>query len=429
MSKMKDSGIEWIGKIPSNHSLLRLDMLTQCIKGKKPLNDNTEGIGLPCIGASEMNGAIPTIFTEEDLPTCKPNDILILWDGANAGLVASGLDGIVASTVARIRLLSSDYNCRFVYYVYKAAERYYKEKVGGTTIPHMNSKYLKETYILNFNLAEQQCIADFLDRKCAGIDDVLRKTRASIEEYKRLKQAIITEVVTKGIRGRRAMTDSGIEWIGMIPNTWHCRKIGNLFKYIGGYAFDSKTFQSEGCKQVLRIGNIKDDIIIESSNDVFIPTGIADTADKCRIKVGQILFTMTGTKGKGDYFYTVCINEEDVAPRDRYINQRVGAFEAKTELIPEYFNYVLKLTRVRQRVFLNETGTANQGNIGIEDLYRIALPVPPIDEQQEIAKYLAQKSSEIDSLIASKDALIKNLETYRKSLIYEYVTGKKEVTA
>ena len=138
---------------------------------------------------------------------------------------------------------------------------------------------------------------------------------------------------------------------------------------------------------------------------------------------------VTGTKGKGDYFYTVCVHEEDVALRERYINQRVGAFEAKTELIPEYFNYILKLTRVRQRVFLNETGTANQGNIGVEDLYRIAIPVPPIDEQQEIAEYIAKKSSEIDSLIASKDALIKNLESYRKSLIYEYVTGKKEVTA
>ena len=432
MKMLNDSNTNWLGNIPAEWSIGRIGQL---YSERRVKVSDTEYMPL----SVTMKGVVPQLSTaaktyaHDDRKLVRKGDFAINSRSDRRGSCGiSEYDGSVSliNTILAPRKSMSPRYYNWLFHTSEFAAEFYKWGHGIVDdLWTTNWNDMKRILVPVPSLLEQERIANFLDRKCADIDNILEKTKASIEEYKKLKQSVITEAVTKGIRGKRTMIESGLEWIGLIPNSWHCRKIGNLFKYIGGYAFDSNTFQSEGSKQVLRIGNIKDDIIIESSNDVFIPAGVADTAVKCRVKVGQILFTMTGTKGKGDYFYTVCVHEEDVALRERYINQRVGAFEAKTDLIPEYFNYILKLTRVRQRVFLNETGTANQGNIGVEDLYRIAIPVPPIDEQQEIAEYLAKKSSEIDSLIASKDALIKNLESYRKSLIYEYVTGKKEVTA
>ena len=232
-TKYKDSGIPWIGMIPSDWCLLHFKYSGSFKKGKLPNSTNVDGKGFPIIGASEMNGKPPTLFTEQqDIPMCGNEDVLILWDGANAGLVANNLQGIVSSTVVKYSCNDNRCNVQYVYYQYKTLERYFKSKVSGTTIPHMNMKFINGSPMLLPPLPTQQRIADYLDRKCAEIDELAALQETMIAELKRYKQSVITEAVTKGLDPDVPMKDSGVEWIGEIPEGWSVGRIKNVASYL-----------------------------------------------------------------------------------------------------------------------------------------------------------------------------------------------------
>ena len=146
-----------------------------------------------------------------------------------------------------------------------------------------------------------------------------------------------------------------------------------------------------------------------------------------RIKEGTILFTMTGTKGKRDYFFTHLVRKQDIETRKLYLNQRVGCLIPTEMIYAGYYNYLLKDKRILDSIFIYETGTANQGNLGIESIRRTKLHFPPVEEQKAISNYLDQKCYGIDRLIERKIMIIEKLLEYKKSLIYEVVTGKREV--
>ena len=200
------------------------------------------------------------------------------------------------------------------------------------------------------------------------------------------------------------------------------------FEQLNGFAYKSDRFCEETNNQVVRLGNVKDDELRLNSNPVYVSDEYADDSSKAAIKVDDILFTMTGTRGKGDYFYTLIITEDDLKEKNLFLNQRVGCFrKAYHTVYMPYYNYLLKSPKIRERVFLYETGTANQGNIGIENINRIRLYNPPMKVQKNIVRMLNQKCNTIDSLITEKESLINDLEAYKKSLIYEVVTGKRRV--
>ena len=161
---------------------------------------------------------------------------------------------------------------------------------------------------------------------------------------------------------------------------------------------------------------------------MFVKDDYAEQAKNCEVIEDDILFSMTGTKGKKDYFYTLLVSPDNLKNRRLFINQRVGIFRKKfSNVNMRYYNYVLKEHSILNYIFLSETGTANQGNLGIENISRTKMYFPTLDEQQQIADYLDHKCSQIDKLIALKQQKIEKLQQYKKSLIYEYVTGKKEV--
>ena len=136
---------------------------------------------------------------------------------------------------------------------------------------------------------------------------------------------------------------------------------------------------------------------------------------------------MTGTKGKRDYFYTLIVKDKHLQDKRLYLNQRVGCFRKKINIDERYFNYLLKEDKILDSIFLYETGTANQGNLGIETIKNTKLHFPLPKEQRQIADYLDKKCSKIDKVISEKEALIEKLTQYKKSLIYECVTGKRRV--
>lgn len=446
----KDSGIEWIGEIPKEWNTITLKRVFSNRDGgawgEEPQNNENDRI---CIRIADFDYPKMTIKHDIDYTvrnyttdvieklTLQKNDILIEKSGGGDQtpvgrtiIFNEDFNALYANFMDRLRVKQS-ISPKFIEYLlvsfYQNGITYqYIKQTTGIQNLDLTNLLAKESIVLPI-LDEQQKIADYLDKKCGEIDRVIETEKLVIEKLKEYKQSVITEAVTKGLDKSVSLKDSGIEWIGKIPQHWEIRKLHSLFNFIGGFAFKSDDYVDETENQVIRIGNIRNNNLILDDKKIFITNTIADDALSVMIKCNDILFSMTGTKGKRDYFYTLVVKKEYLQNKNLYLNQRVGCFRKKIDLDERYFNYLLKETRILDSIFIYETGTANQGNLGIETIRNTKLHFPTVIEQQQIADYLDKKCSEIDKAISDKEQVIEKFTEYKKSLIYECVTGKKRV--
>ena len=253
------------------------------------------------------------------------------------------------------------------------------------------------------SVIEQKRVADYLDTECARIDAVMEQTRASIEEYKKLKQSVITQAVTKGIRPNRPMKDSGIDWIGLIAEDFKVMKL----------------------KYVL-------DILDQFRSPI--------TADQ-RNQNAEILYDYYGASGAIDKIdgYTIddhvmLIGEDGVNLKMRnlplmyevngkaWINNHAHILKPKQGMDFYYLFYTLESLDINPYI----TGSA-QPKLSQDNLKNMWIPIPKYEEQKEISEYLKQVIAHYDEFIEKKKAFLSEMESYKKSLIFEYVTGKKEV--
>ena len=210
-----------------------------------------------------------------------------------------------------------------------------------------------------------------------------------------------------------------------IPQGWEWVRLRDIIIFIGGYAYDSHSFLEKSEYQVLRLGNIKNDTINKSVNPVFIDEILAQDTVRFRCLKNDILVTMTGTRKKRDYFYTVLI---DTDYSNMYFNQRVGCLRAIYSPIALWLNKVLKAETILHQVFQYETGTANQGNLGASNIMNTLIPLPPVTEQFRIVKKLEEVHTYVfqyDKAQCELDNLnfgIRN--TIKKSLVQEAIQGK-----
>lgn len=412
--KMKDSGIKWIGEIPENIQLKRIKFLVDYTKGQKPDVMNTDCIGMPYIGASEMAGAVPTNYTSDKIPICTPKDILVLWDGAKAGLIATNMNGAVASTVVKLTVKDEGVFPKYLFYLLKYGETYFKDKVNGTTIPHMSYDYIDDIPFISFEISVQQKIADFLDEKCADIDKLIANQQGQIEKLKEYKQAIITQAVTKGLNPSAPMKDSGVEWIGEIPEGWKVSVLKRICIIRTGGTLSKNgnvNYYSEYGLPWIKPDNLNGFKSIEKTEEYLNEIG-----EKLIVAFPPLtLFVCCiGTIGKIGY-----------STKMAYCNQQINGLIFNEEIVLTKFGMYAVCAQEKQHWFYangNVVKILNSSNQG-----KINIVVPPIEEQQQIADYLDNKCEHIDKLISIKQAKIEKLNEYKKSLIYEYVTGKKEV--
>ena len=257
--------------------------------------------------------------------------------------------------------------------------------------------------------AEQERIAAFLDAECAEIDAVLEKTRASIEEYKKLKQAVITQAVTKGIRGDRPMKDSGIEWIGDIPAEWDVIRVKQLLKERNER---SKEGKEEPLSMSQKVGLVPTKFLesIPNMASSFVGAKLAYVDDLVfnKLKAHLGVFSVSRYDGLVSPDYAVYCST------------------GKSNL--KYLEYIFKTPQCIGEFRKKSTGiAAGLMRLYTEGLFSIYLPYPAPSEQEEIAEYLNEKCTGIDALIVKKQQYLTEIENYKNSLIYEYVTGKKEV--
>ena len=319
--------------------------------------------------------------------------------------------GIITSAYLTIRN-RSNFCPKYLYYYlhsFDIAKGFYG--MGAGVRQGLNWDGVKWLKILAPSVSEQERIAAFLDAECAEIDAVLEKTRASIEEYKKLKQAVITQAVTKGIRGDRPMKDSGIEWIGEIPAEWD---VLNLVAHTSMLTpMRDRPENLDGSIPWVRIEDFEGKYIESSKAGLGVSMKTVKEMNLKVYPVGTILCTSSCIMGK-------CA----IVSRELVSNQRfIGIIPDRTT--DKTYLYYLMTSNAERMNFLS-TG-ALQANLSRSAFEHLKVQFPPYSEQQEIAAYLDDKCEKIDELILKKQQYLTEIENYKKSLIYEYVTGKKEV--
>ena len=445
-SKLKDSEVPWIGKMPIHWTLHRMKSCvidrTSGAWGNEAVGDDGDTICLRIADFDFSKFRFKNIPLEEltirnydsetiKRLTLKKGDILIEKSG-----------GGEKTPVGRTVIFDKDYRALYANFMDRLrcsdlVKSLWMQYVFVTFYKNGYSKnYIKQTTgIQNLDLttmlaseripvpsiSEQNKIVSFLDTECARIDTVIEQTRTSIEEYKKLKQAVITQAITKGIRPNRPMKDSGIEWIGEICEDWNLTKIKVGITKVGSGKTPSGGADAYSEKGILflRSQNIYDTGLV-LDNPTYITANIDEEMRNTRVQPEDVLLNITGGS-----IGRCCIFPANLVSAN--VNQHVSIIRViKSVFLPKFMHYYWLSKLGYMAIHLYQTG-GNREGMTADAIKNSPILLPNIDEQQEIVDFLDSKCKEMDSLIAKKEQFLSELENYKKSLIFEYVTGKKEI--
>ena len=421
--EMKHSGIAWIGEIPKEWKVCLTSMLFHEHKEKNfgLKETNLLSLSYGAIKRKDINtneGLLPQSFVTYNV--IKKGDIIFrLTDLQNdKRSLRTGLckeNGIITSAYVTLRANKKLHSAYFHYlfHSYDICKVFYG--LGDGVRQGMNWEDVRKVMIFHPSLSEQQKIADYLDKVCGEVDDLVALQETMIEELKAYKQSVITEAVTKGLNPNAPMKDSGIDWIGEVPEGWCISKIKMIAKTNSGSTPRNISNLDSSNIVWVRTTDINDDVVYDSS--IHLTQEEFSSASCPMLDRGTCVVAMYGgggTIGKSGYL--------DVRAT---INQALCSMEVCDSYHDKYLFCVLKAVRYYWMKYA--VGTRKDPNISQEIVRNMFVPIPPLSEQQSIASYLDTKCAEIDALIAIKQAKIEELKEYKKSIIYEYVTGKKEV--
>lgn len=424
MREMKDSGIEWIGEIPESWTLTKIKNAAQEIgSGTTPqshildyYNGDVFWIQSGDIyGKSEIVDTVDCVSVKavqnlSALHIYEADFIVIAMYGGSVGNIAiSKIDACTNQACCCIKP-TPDNSLRYLFYwVFACKDDFLHQAFGGGQ-PNISQSKIKNQYFLQAPLDEQERIADYLDAKCAEIDSLTADIQAQIDTLEQYKRSVITEAVTKGLNPNAEMKDSGIEWVGMIPAHWIIHPVYTYF----GERKNKNRFGAEDNLLSLSYGrvirkdiNTSDGLLPESFNTYNI------------VEAGDIIIRPTDLQNDKRSLRTGLVKEHGIIT-SAYIDlcpiKKVDSW---------YFHFLLHAYDV-MKVFYNMGNGVRQG-LNYSEFSRLMVFEPPYDEQVAIANHLDAKCAEIDGIVAQKQDQLSTLEAYKKSLIYEYVTGKKEV--
>ena len=410
---MKDSGIEWIGEIPEGWEVSKLKYLGRYVNGYPFKPDDWGDKGKPIIRIQDLTGSNDSPnYYDGDIDAkyhIKNGDILVSWAATLDAFIWNKGDGLLNQHIFKAIPQEEKITSYFFFWMIKEAmQNMNNDNKHGIFMQHVTLDVFNNFSVPLPPLSEQKQIATYLFQKISEADIMLDDTLSSIAGYKKLKQAVIAQAVTKGLRGNRETKDSKIEWLGQIPKEWKCQKL----KYTI-FPQNRPVFSTDEIITCFRDGIVtlrknrrEDGFTVSFTEHGYQGVEIGDLVihgmDAFAGAIG-----CSDSRGKTTPVVHVCTTTG---------NNRFFMFFLRYMAYSNIFMDFSNGIRIRSSDFRNFT------KLGIFDVL-----VPPIAEQNEIADYLDAKCAEIDKLIAKKEQLVKELERYKKSLIYEVVTGKREV--
>jgi len=406
--EMKNSGVRWIGDIPSNWDIVKIRYVSSTrSENGKFLPESDMYIGLENIG-TRSNTLIETEaeYGTSQYSICKKGDILFSkLRPYLAKAIISPIDGFCTGELLNFKSFNGDK--RFFWY-YLLSEQFIEivnASTYGTKMPRASADFIINLPISLPPLSEQKAIADFLDAKCGEIDGLLADLDAEVKTLTEYKKSLIAETVTRGLNPNVPMKQINLGWIDEVPGNWSIARIASLYTVRNEKVSD---------QDFMPLSVTMKGIVPQLDNAAKTKHG----DDRKLIRKGDFVINSRsdrrGSCGISPYDGSCSLINTVLAPREA--------------MNPEYYDWLFHTTIFADEFYkwgygiVNDLWTTNWGA-----MRRIQIPVPPIQEQAEIAAFLNEKIPQLDKTIADKTTQIETLKAYKSSLIYEYVTGKKQV--
>lgn len=418
---MKNSGIEWIGEIPDDWNLIKVGSIFQCRNEKvndtdyPPLSVSKGGVvpQMDSVAKSDANDNRKLVLQNDFVINSRSDRKQSCGYSTLKGSV-SLINTVLYTTNNKIQLPQyTDYLMKN----YGFAEEFYRWGHGIVADLWTTRWQEMKSIVLPIpSIDIQQKIADYLDKKCAAVDRLIENQRAQIEKLKEYKQSVITEAVTRGLDPSAPMKDSGVEWLGKIPMNWNVMATKNLFRIISGSTpkSDNIDFWDGDIIWITPSDFSTEDVFVYHGKRNISLQGLK-SCSTALVPKNSIIFSKRAPIG------LVVINGNELCT-----NQGCLSCVNITNQNIKFFYYTMSICTEQYEIL--GSGTTFK-EISAKDFANFKLPCPTKDEQRQIADYLDKKCAEIDKLIAIKQQKIETLTEYKKSLIYEYVTGKKEVVS
>ena len=434
----KDSGIEWIGKIPKEWEVKKVKYVSNSIsKGNGITKEEVfEDGDTPCVRYGEIysrynnsfNHCIsatrkeiqksPRYFNKGDILFASTGELVeeigknIVYLGEEPCL--AGGDIIVLSHHQFPSFLNYALNCH-------SSQAQKSRNKAKLKVVHISASEIGDILIALPSLPIQQKIADYLDKVCVEVDEMVALQETMIEELKAYKQSVITEAVTKGLNPNVPMKDSGIDWIGEVPEHWGIQRLKTLGWAQNGISQSGEYFGEEYSYPFVNYSDAYKNYSIP------YPEGRANSSEEDRKRYslieGDVLFTRTSETIEEIGFASTCM---ETIPNAVFSGFLIRFRPTSDKLFKGFSKYYFR-SLIHRAYFVKQMNIVTRASLGQDLLKNLLVLLPPLSEQRAIASNLDTKCSEIDSLIALKQTKIEELKEYKKSVIYEYVTGKKEV--
>ena len=434
-AEYKDSGVEWLEDVPREWDIIKIKHLSTVKRGASPrpiddpkyFDDNGEyaWVRIADVSASDMY-LLNTTQTMSDLGSSlsvklEPNQLFLSIAGTVGKPCINKIkacihDGFVYFPELKIPN-------KYLFYVF-AGEQAYKGLGKMGTQLNLNTDTVGDIKVaLPKSQSDIYKIIEFLDHETAKIDTLIAKQEKLIELLKEKRQAVISHAVTKGLDPNVPMKDSGVEWLGKVPEHWILSNLKYFASIQGGYAFNSDLFVEEGT-QVLRIGNVYQNTLSLDRQPIYISNELVKNFKDFIVSKNDVLMSLTGTLGKRDYGFAIKVKTDE-----KYLlNQRVAKISPNPSKIDtDFMVYVLWSESYLTQLYSLPSGT-KQANLSNSDVLGIQIVVPPsLEEQKDIAKYLKNKLLKFDDMILKAESAISLMQERRTALISAAVTGKIDV--
>ncbi len=431
-SSYKNSGVKWLGEIPEHWELSRLGKLLS------PVSENNRA-DLPLLSITREKGVIlRNLDDEEENHNFIPDDLsnyklleeghfgmnkMKAWQGSYG---IANYTGIVSPAYFIFKLTE---NIIPAYFHIAIRSKLYISFFGsasdGVRIGQwdLSKNRMKEIPFLVPTIDEQNAIAEFLDDKTAKIDQAITIKQKQIDLLKERRQILIHKAVTQGINPNVKLKDSGVEWIGEIPEHWEVKKLKNFVRIKGGFAFDSSKFKDEGV-QIIKIANTYMNELCLDRQPTFVDLSHLHSHKDWIVSKNDILMSLTGTLGKKDYGFAILIDTDQLF----LLNQRVAKIEVKDGFEASYILNILHSDMYLNQLYMLPSGTkqANLSNDNVINI-KVAFPINKV-ERESILEFINKTNFKISTVISLKEIEIEKLKEYKTSLINGVVTGKVKVS-